>query len=166
VLYDDYPWYSSYYTIADAELKIPQLYKQLNFVNEQNHSPTKVELQEKLSTHDHKLENKQDQGDDNEGFHIVQRRKRIPSSTTQTKTSPSTITTIKPPIHPDIDLEPVILHGHSTTTITTSPIASQTITIPSKTKHKKKKKDKTEMIFFDAPQLITSDVNKQKSDAL
>ncbi|CAF3726740.1 unnamed protein product [Rotaria sordida] len=165
VLYDDYPWYSSYYTIADAELKIPQLYKQLNFVNEQNRSPTKVELQEKLSTHDHKLENKQDQGDDDEGFHIVQRRKRIPSSTTQTKTLPSTITTIKPPINSDIDLEPVILHGHSTTTITTSPIISQTITIPSKTKHKKKKKDKTEMIFFDAPQLITSDVNKQKSDA-
>ncbi|CAF4296556.1 unnamed protein product, partial [Rotaria sordida] len=48
----------------------------------------------------------------------------------------------------------------------TSPIVSQTITIPSKTKHKKKKKDKTEMIFFDAPQLITSDVNKLKSDAL
>ncbi|CAF3933118.1 unnamed protein product, partial [Rotaria sordida] len=166
VLYDDYPWYSSYYTIADAELKIPQLYKQLNFVNEQNRSPTKVELQEKLSTHDHKLENKQDQGDDDEGFHIVQRRKRIPSSTTQTKTLPSTITTIKPPINLDIDLEPVILHGHSTTTITTSPIISQTITIPSKTKHKKKKKDKTEMIFFDAPQLISSDVNKQKSDAL
>ncbi|CAF4216369.1 unnamed protein product, partial [Rotaria sordida] len=124
VHYDDYPWYSSYYTIADAELKIPQLYEQLNFVNEQNRSPTKV------------------------------------------MTSPSTITTIKPPINSDIDLEPVILHGHSTTTITTSPIVSQTITIPSKTKHKKKKKDKTEMIFFDAPQLISSDVNKQKSDAL
>ncbi|CAF3854486.1 unnamed protein product [Rotaria sordida] len=166
VHYDDYPWNSSYYTIADAELKIPQLYEQLNFVNEQNHSPTKVELQEKLSTHDHKLENEQDQGDDNEGFHIVQRRKRIPSSTTQTKTSPSTITTIKPPINLDIDLEPVILHGHSTTTITTSPVVPQTTTIPTKTKHKKKKKDKTEMIFFDAPQLITSDVNKQKSDAL
>ncbi|CAF3936497.1 unnamed protein product [Rotaria sordida] len=166
VHYDDYPWYSSYYSIADAELKIPQLHKQLNFVNEQNYSPTKVELQEELSTHDYKLENKQDQGDDDEGFHIVQRRKRIPSSTIQTKTSPSTITTIKPPINSDIDLEPVILHGHSTTTITTSPIVSQTITIPSKTKHKKKKKDKTEMIFFDAPQLISSDVNKQKSDAL
>ncbi|CAF4261219.1 unnamed protein product, partial [Rotaria sordida] len=149
VHYDDYPWYSSYYTIADAELKIPQLHKQLNFVNEQNHSPTKVELQENLSTHDHKLENKQDQGDDDEGFHIVQRRKRIPSSTTQTKTLPSTITTI-----------------NSTTTITTSPIIPQTTTIPSKTKHKKKKKDKTEMIFFDAPPLISSDVNKQKSDAL
>ncbi|CAF4415655.1 unnamed protein product, partial [Rotaria sp. Silwood2] len=163
--YDDYPWYSSYYTIAQAETKLGQLYKQLNFVDEQNRSSSRIEFHEILSSHDHELQNEQDQDNDEEGFHIVHRRKRIPSSTTHTNILPSIIVPTKLPISSDIDLEPVILHGHSTAPAITASITPQTINISSKTKHKKKKKEKSEVIFFDAPELISSDSNKQQIDA-
>ncbi|CAF4364160.1 unnamed protein product, partial [Rotaria sp. Silwood2] len=163
--YDDYPWYSSYYTIAQAETKLGQLYKQLNFVDEQNCSSSTTEFHEILSSHDHELQNEQDQDNDEEGFHIVHRRKRIPSSTTHTNILPSIIVPTKLPISSDIDLEPVILHGHSTAPAITASITPQTINISSKTKHKKKKKEKSEVIFFDAPELISSDSNKQQIDA-
>ncbi|CAF3976038.1 unnamed protein product, partial [Rotaria sp. Silwood2] len=164
VFYDDYPWYSNTYTIADAETKIARLYKQLNVVTDENRSSTVVDLHETPSTHDHELENEKDEDDDEEGFHTVHRRKRIPSSTTHAKTLPSTIMTTNSSMSPDIDLEPVILHGHPTDPTITSPIVSETTNIPSKTKHKKKKKEKPEMLFFNAPELILTDTSKQKSD--
>ncbi len=166
VINDDYPWYSSYYTIIDAEAKIARLFKQLNLFSEHSPSPTIVkienELQEKVITQNYELQD--EQAKDEDGFHIVQRRKRIPSSTTHEKTVPSTIITTKPILSPDIDLEPVILHGHSDAPIFVSPIIPQTTDTTIKKKLKKKKKDKKEMILFDAPELTLSDINKQKID--
>ncbi|CAF5139265.1 unnamed protein product, partial [Rotaria sp. Silwood1] len=69
--YDDYPSYSNSDTIADAEKKLGKLSEQLNIVNEQNYSPTIVELHEKHTTNDNELQNKE-------------------------KTVPSTIITMKP----------------------------------------------------------------------
>ncbi|CAF5172589.1 unnamed protein product, partial [Rotaria sp. Silwood1] len=72
---------------------------------------------------------------------------------------------MKPPVTPDIDLEPVILHGHPFAPTITSSIASQPTNIPSNTKYKKKKKEKGETILFDAPELTSSDRNKHGADA-
>ncbi|CAF4879645.1 unnamed protein product, partial [Rotaria sp. Silwood2] len=130
---------------------------------EQNSSPTIGGFQQRTSGHDHELENVKDEDDDGEGFNIVHRRKRIPSSTTHAKTLPSTTINMESTLSSDIDLEPVILHGHPTAPTIRSPIVSETTNIPSKTKYKKKK-DKTEMIFFDAPELTSLDANNQKSD--
>ncbi|CAF1628016.1 unnamed protein product, partial [Rotaria magnacalcarata] len=58
---------------------------------------------------------------DDDGFHLVQRRKRVPSSTTQSQVIPTINTTLSP----DIDLEPVVLHGHPSVPITIPPILSQ-----------------------------------------
>ncbi|CAF5089893.1 unnamed protein product, partial [Rotaria sp. Silwood1] len=166
ILYDDYPWYASYYTIADAETKIARLNEQLNILNENNRSPITIEVHETLSIQDNVSQNEPDNDDDVEDFHVVHRRKRIPSSTTtHTQTSSSTIVTTKPSVSSDIDLEPIILHGHPSVPIITAPIVSQTTNIPGKTKHKKKKKEKGETFFFDAPELISADMNRQKEDA-
>ncbi|CAM4896984.1 unnamed protein product [Rotaria socialis] len=154
VTYDDYPWYSSYYSLADAEVKFAQLYKVLNCINEpQQLSTTAVSNQLEL-------DNANEQ--ENDGFHVVQRRKRVPSSTTQSQVIPTTNTTLSP----DIDLEPVVLHGHPILPIATPPILLQPEDSVSKKKTKKKKKDKQETILFDAPELIPSDVNKQENDKL
>ncbi|CAF5030296.1 unnamed protein product, partial [Rotaria sp. Silwood1] len=146
--------------------KIDRLNKQSNFVNEENHSSTTLEFHETPTTQDNVSQNEQDKDDDNEGFHIVHHRKRIPSSSTHTKTIQSAIITSKPSINSDIDLEPVILHGHPSAPVVASSIAPQSTSIPSKTKQKKKKKEKGETILFDAPELISPDVNKQKVDTV
>ncbi|CAF5165805.1 unnamed protein product, partial [Rotaria magnacalcarata] len=99
---------------------------------------------------------------DDGGFHVVQRRKRIPSSNTQARIIPTTNTIFSP----DIDLEPVVLHGHPSVPIPTPLILSQPEDSVSKKKTKKKKKDKQETILFDAPELISFDVNKQGNDKL
>ncbi len=143
VISDDYPWYSNYYNIVDAEAKIAQLQQQLNITIDQSPLPQKHELQE----------------EDEDGFHVVQRRKRIPSSTTHEKTGSSTIVRTQLTLSPDIDLEPIILHGQlGASTIIPSNV-TQTSSIISKKKHKKKKKDKKEMILFDAPEPTLSDIN-------
>jgi hypothetical protein len=147
VINDDYPWYSSYYTIVDADAKFARLYKQLNLFSEQSSFPTKVEIQNELQD---------EQDKDEEGIHLVQHRKRIPSSTT--------IITTKSTLNPDIDLQPVILHGHPDVLIPVSPIVPQTTNTISKKKHKKKKKDNKETILFDVPEPTSSDINKQKID--
>ncbi|CAF4846328.1 unnamed protein product, partial [Rotaria socialis] len=86
-----------------------------------------------------------------------------PSSTTQSQVIPTTNTTLSP----DIDLEPVVLHGHPSVPIAaTPPIFSQPEDSVNKKKTKKKKKDKQETILFDAPELISSDVSKQENDKL
>ncbi|CAF5097382.1 unnamed protein product, partial [Rotaria sp. Silwood1] len=111
----------------------------------------------------HESQDEKDKDDDDDGFHVVHRRKRIPSSSTQTKTVPSTFVTSKLSISSDIDLEPVVLHGHLSAPVVSSPIASETKDTSSKAKHKKKKKDKSETILFDAPDLLSSDLNKQQT---
>ncbi|CAF5144999.1 unnamed protein product, partial [Rotaria magnacalcarata] len=147
VIYDDYPWYANYYTLADAEAKFAQLYKVLNCINKpQQLSTTTVSNQFELGN-----TNEQD----NDGFRVVQRRKRVPSSTTPTQIEILTTTALSS----DIDLEPVVLHGHSSVPIPTPPILSQPEDSVSKKKTKKKKKDTQETIFFDAPELISFDVN-------
>jgi hypothetical protein len=152
VIGDDYPWYSNYYSIVDAEAKIAQLQQQLNITIDQSPLPQKHELQE----------------EDEDGFHVVQRRKRIPSSTTQEKKLSSTILTTEPSLSPDIDLEPIILHGHPGASIIISSNVPETTSIISKNKpkKKKKKKDKKEMILFDAPEPTLSDMNKQEIDTV
>ncbi len=146
---DDYPWYSSYYSIADAEAKFAGLHKPLNLSDEQSLSLIKAEFQNGI-TQKNELQDEQDT--DGNDFHIVQHRKRIPSSTTHEKTVPSTIITNEPVLSPDIDLEPVILHGHSSASLPVSLIVPQTTDTTPKKKQKKKKKDKKEMILFDAPE--------------
>ncbi len=162
---DDYPWYSSYYSIADAEAKCARLYKPLNLSNEQSLSLTKVEFENGI-TQNNELQDEQDT-DDND-FHIVQHRKRIPSSTTHENTVPSTIIINELVRSPDIDLEPVILHGHPRESLLSSPIVSQTTDTTSKKKQKKKKKDKKEMILFDAPEptvdLVHSETVQEEQD--
>ncbi|CAF5136442.1 unnamed protein product, partial [Rotaria magnacalcarata] len=150
-MYDDYPWYLSYYTIVDAEAKFTRLYKQFNFINTQRElSPTTVHIQSEF-------DNAQEPNDD--GFHVVQRRKRVSSSTTLTHNEKSTNTMLSP----DIDLEPVVLRGHPHVPIVMPPIISQTIDTVNKKKHKKKKKDNKETIFFDAPEFVPSDVNQEQN---
>ncbi len=149
VINDDYPWYSSYYSIADAEAKFARLYKPLNLSDEQSLSLIKVEFQNGITQ---KNELQDEQATDDNGFHIVQHRKRIPSSTTHEKTVPSTIITNEAVRSSDIDLEPVILHGHPSESLPILPIVPQTTDTTPKKKQKKKKKDKKEMILFDAPE--------------
>ncbi|CAF2062064.1 unnamed protein product [Rotaria magnacalcarata] len=150
-MYDDYPWYLSYYTIVDAEAKFTRLYKQFNFINTQRElSPTTVHIQSEF-------DNAQEPNDD--GFHVVQRRKRVSSSTTLTHNEKSTNTMLSP----DIDLEPVVLRGHPHVPIVMPPIISQTTDTVNKKKHKKKKKDNKETIFFDAPEFVPSDVNQEQN---
>jgi hypothetical protein len=168
VINDDYPWYSSYYNIIDAEAKFARLYKQLNLSSEQSPSPTIIESQkesqEKITTQNYELQDEQD--NDKDSFLLLQRRKRIPSSTTHDKTVSSTIITSTSTISPDIDLQPIILHGHPNVSIPVSSIIPQTTDTTSKKKHKKKKKDKKEIILFNAPEPTSSDINKQKIDAI
>ncbi|CAF4845393.1 unnamed protein product, partial [Rotaria sp. Silwood2] len=66
--------------LPSALVTIPS--DQITSNTEQNRCPTIAELHERPSAHDHELENVKDEDDDEEGFHIVHRRKRIPSSTT------------------------------------------------------------------------------------
>ncbi|CAF5224435.1 unnamed protein product, partial [Rotaria magnacalcarata] len=106
------------------------------------------ELNENVSTHNHVLDVSSEQDDG--GFHVVQRRKRIPSSNTQARIIPTTNTIFSS----DIDLEPVVLHGHPSAPIPTPLILSQPEDSVSKKKTKKKKKDTQETIFFDAPELL------------
>jgi hypothetical protein len=203
VINDDYPWYSSYYTIADADANMGQLYKKLNYTIkqlEQRPPSTTVEFQpephEKVTTPDydrqalvdtkdtrekvHELAQmstilttttsipQDEQDKDEDGFKIVQRRNRVPSSTAHEKTPPPT-TTIKSPVSPDIDLTPVVIRRQPSAPITDSPVVSQTTTttttttIDSKKKNKKQKKDNKETIFFDAPVPSISDINEQTS---
>ncbi|CAM4793458.1 unnamed protein product [Rotaria magnacalcarata] len=165
VMYDDYPWYSSHYTIVDTETKFARLYKELSCINKQQQLSTTIvniqsEVNDKLTTHEPEFDNKGQPDDD--GFHLVQRRKRVPSSTTQSQVIPTINTTLSL----DIDLEPVVLRGHPSVSIPTPPILSQPENSVSKKKTKKKKKDTQETIFFDAPELLYFDVHKQGNDKL
>ncbi|CAF4160296.1 unnamed protein product, partial [Adineta steineri] len=160
IINDEYPWCSSYYTIIDAETNLDRFYNQL-LVNEQSSISTTVNNQnEHLNT-----QNKKTQDDDNDnGFHIVQRRKRIPSSTTHEQSVSSSTMTTKSPLSPDIDLEPIIIHGNPNVSVPIPPIIEQTTDRGSKKKQKKKKKDKIDVILFDAPELILSNMNKKTND--
>jgi hypothetical protein len=79
---------------------------------------------------------------------------------------PSTIITNELVLSPDIDLEPVILHGHSSESLPISPIVPQTTDITPKKKQKKKKKDKKEMILFDAPEPTSSHLAEPTVDLM
>ena len=99
---------------------------------------------------------------DEDGFRVVQRRKRIPSSTVYEKTSSST--TSKSHMSPDIDLEPVVLYGRTDTAVspaTAAPSATKATT-STKKKQKNRKKDKNEEILFDAPVPSSRIVSEQK----
>ncbi|CAF5169025.1 unnamed protein product, partial [Rotaria magnacalcarata] len=109
------------------------------------------ELNENVSTQNRVLENSTEQSDD--GFHVVQRRKCIPSSTTQTQGDVPTTTTLSS----DIDLESVALQEYPSVPIATPRMTSPTLDTVCKKKHKKKKKDKQETIPFDAPEFVSSD---------
>ncbi|CAF4745414.1 unnamed protein product, partial [Rotaria socialis] len=125
VIGDDYPWYSNYYTIADADGKLGPLYETLtNTIKqlEQRPPPTIVEVQPEphervvIPDYDHQtLTETQDtrekvhelaqlsatltssmtptqdeQINDENGFQVVHRRKRAPSSTAQEEPSTNT----------------------------------------------------------------------------
>ncbi|CAF4176370.1 unnamed protein product, partial [Adineta steineri] len=161
IINDEYPWCSSYYTIIDAESNLDRFYNQ-QLVNEQSSISTTVNNQnEHLNT-----QNKKTQDDNDDGFHIVQRRKRIPSSTTHEQSVSSSTMITKSPLSPDIDLEPIIIHGNPNVTIPIPPIIEQTTDRGSKKKQKKEKKDKTDVILFDAPELILSNMNKKTNDTM
>ncbi|CAF4205014.1 unnamed protein product, partial [Adineta steineri] len=160
VMNDDYSWYSSHYSIIDAETNLDRFYSQL-LAKEQPSVPTTVNNKNE----DFNIQNNKSQDDDDE-FHIVQRRKRIPSSTAHDKTLTSSTMTTKTPLSSDIDLEPFILHGNPNVTVPIPPIIEQTTDRGSKKKQKKKKHMKIETILFDAPELILSDINKKTNDTM
>ncbi|CAF4105836.1 unnamed protein product [Adineta steineri] len=162
VMNDDYSWYSSHYSIIDAESNLDRFYSQL-LVKEQPSVATPVNNKnEDINIQKNKAE---DYGDD-DGFHIVQRRKRIPSSTTHDQSLPSSTITAKSPLSPDIDLEPFILHGNPSISVPIPPIIEQTTDRSSKKKQKKKKYDKSNAILYDAPELILSNMNKEINNTL
>jgi hypothetical protein len=162
VINDNYPWYTSYFSIADAEARFAELHKPLNLLNEQSPSVTKVDVQSD-TTQNKEVQDGQDIDDTD--FQVVQRRKRIPSSTTHEKATSSTTITTKPTFSTDIDLEPVILHGHPSAPVPILPIISQTTDTTSKEKQKKNKKQKKEIILFDAPEpTIQSEENTINND--
>ncbi|CAF4016640.1 unnamed protein product, partial [Adineta steineri] len=163
VMNDDYSWYSSHYSIIDAESNLDRFYSQLNPPKKQTSVPTTINNEnEELNTQNNKTE---DYGDD-DGFHIVQRRKRIPSSTTHDQSLPSSTITTKSPLSPDIDLEPFILHGNPNVPVPIPPIIEQTTDRSSKKKQKKKKNDKSNAILYDAPELVLSNMNKEINNTL
>ena len=164
IIDDNYPLYTSHYPIVDAEAKFAQLQQQPNFSSEPLSQPPNVqsvhEPSEKTTTEKKELGEEHDQDDGD--FRIVQRRKRIPSSTIHEKQMSSTIDTTKVPSSPDIDLTPVVLHGNLTTSIPQVPVVSQTTTAAPKKKRKKSKKnEKQEMLLYDAPDQTTSITSSQ-----
>ena len=99
---------------------------------------------------------------DEDGFQVVHRRKRVPSSTVPESTPPPPETLSS--VSPDIDLNPVVLHGHPDVPSVDVPVAS-VVSTSTKKKHKKQKKDKPETILFDAPlPSTTSTRTEQKSN--
>ncbi|CAF4160962.1 unnamed protein product, partial [Adineta steineri] len=155
VMNDDYSWYSSHYSIIDAESNLDRFYRQINPPKEQSSTPPAANIKNNKTEHD-----------SNDEFHIVQRRKRIPSSTTHGQSLPSSTLTTKLPVSPDIDLEPFILHGNPAVSVPILPIIEQTTDSGSKKKQKKKKHEKIETILFDAPELVLSSMNKDTNNAL
>ena len=109
---------------------------------------------------------------DEDGFQIVQHRKRGSSSTIHEKTSPTTTRATESSASPDIDLVPVVLHGHPSASNTVPSDISQTTdtttttssSVSDKKKSKKRKKDKKEPVLFDAPVPTTSDANEEKAE--
>ena len=210
VVNDDYPWYSSYYTIADADAKVAALYQRLsNTIKQldQRPSSTTVEFQpeplEKISSSDYDRQALTDTKDtrekvhelaqlstkitsttskttttsspeepenDDSGFQLVQRRKRVPSSTVYEKTS--SVTTPQSPLSPDIDLIPLVLHRQSSVPSTAPSTISQTTTTTTtstsskKKKDKKKKNNKKEMILYDASVPTASDTDEPKAETI
>ena len=155
VLNDDYPWYSSHYLIIDAEIRFAQFYEQFQHHHEVVSQPSNAQVLNESSKaivmETTELENEHVQ--DDADFQLVQRRKRIPSSTAHEKTMSSNIEDVKIPVSPDIDLKPIILHGNPNAPIPSIPIISGTTDVTPKKKRKKSKnKDKKEMILYDAPE--------------
>ena len=98
-----------------------------------------------------------------DGFQVVQRRKRVPSSTVHDKVSTTTTTTSYSNMSPHIDLEPVVLHGRPdipVPLVAAYPPAATTTS--AKKKNKKRKKDKDEEILFDAPLPFSSATGESK----
>lgn len=155
VINDDYPWYINHYSIIDAETRFAKIHQQLHasdqVLSSPANDPSLDELVEKTVVESTKVQEEYDQ--DDTGFQIVQRRKRIPSSTIHDKSLSSVNGTSQVPVSPDIDLKPVILHGNPSASIPSRPVLSQTVDTTSKKKRQKSKKnDKNEMIFYDAPE--------------
>lgn len=205
VIGDDYPWYSNYYNIADADAKLGPLYENLsNTIRqlEQRPVPTTVEIQPEphesivipeydqkvlVDTKDtrekvHELAElstkltstlttpKDEAQDDENDFQVVHHRRRVPSSTAHDQASLSTETSRETNLSPDIDLHPVVIHGHpvaSTDVLTSSSEMTTSVSSTSqKKKHKKPKKSKEETVLFDAPVLSVSEADKEKSSTV
>ena len=167
VINDDYPWYFSHYSITDAEARFAQFYEHTHHSVETASLPANTqsfdESSETISIENTRFENDNDR--DDTGFQTVQRRKRIPSSTTNDKLASSLTTTTNPTLSLDIDLKPIILHGNPHVTIPARPIISETIdTTPKQKRQKSKKKDKKEMILYDAPDLSMNLVHSHKPE--
>lgn len=141
--YDEYPWYINHYSIIDAE---NQFY--------QHFSSSK-------STVEPSVEN-----DDGEPFQLVQRRKRVPSSSTtkQGQMRSTMDESISSNISAAIDLTPIVLHGHpiipSIVTELPDDTSKPVAVVPQTTKSKKKKKKNKSVddeFFFEAPVPSVSD---------
>lgn len=186
VINDDYPWYSSYYTIADADANMGELYERLSdTINQldQRPSSTTVEFQpephETVSTPEYDHQALADTKDTREKVHELAQLSTV-ITTTKTETVPqvkedefqvvqpvpsSTTVTTKSPVSPDNDLTSVVLPEQSSISSIPSPIVSQTTattTTSSKKKSKKHKKDKTEASLSDEPVPSITDINEPK----
>ncbi|CAF0835128.1 unnamed protein product [Adineta ricciae] len=131
-LYDDYPWYSSYYTIVDAETKLAQLHSLLDFSRKQSTLLTSVQHQnqERKTTHE-------------DSFQIAQHHERTHSSATQihVPSLPPSISITEISISSNIDSAPAVAHEQSQAVTPMSSVASQPTGTTIKKKHKKKKKE-------------------------
>jgi hypothetical protein len=167
---DDYPWYSSYYTIADADTQMSQLYKKLSYTIEQLQQrppPATVEFQpephEKVITPDYDRQALADTKETREKVHEL-----AELSTILTSTTTSTIDASQSEPDKDEDGFQVVKGGKhvpsSTIDEKTSPSTTiTTTTTASDKKRPKKKKDKTETTLADARVPSISDIHEQKS---
>ena len=167
---DDYPWYSSYYTITDADSQMSQLYKNLSYTIEQLQQrppPATVEFQpephEKVITPDYDRQALADTKETREKVHELAKLSTILTSTTTSTTDASQSEPDK-----DEDGFQVVKRGKrvpSSTIDEKTPLATTiTTTTASDKKKPKKKKDKTETTLADARIPLISDIHEQKSD--
>jgi hypothetical protein len=181
VMNDDYPWYSTYYTIADADENIGQLYKKLSRSLEklqQRPPPTTVQFQpeqhEKVTTPNYDRQALADTKDTREKVHeLAQLSTKLTTTSTieqenddgfqvEQQLSHVPSSTTKSAASPDIDLTSVVLHGHADASIILPSNVAQTTTttttISTKKKHKKQKKDK--------PETVRSQVSEERLETI
>ncbi|UJR26385.1 hypothetical protein I4U23_007717 [Adineta vaga] len=181
VVNDEYPWYASYYTIADADANMGPLqfepepheivttpeYDRQALVDTRDTREKVHELAQMSTKHSRSntIEETEAKDDDDGEFQIIKSRKHTPSSITHPKTpSPSTTPKNKSTVSSDNEQKSAVLQDRvdvSTTASSNIP-ETTTTTTSSKKKHKKQKKDKKDTAVLDTSVPSTPDADEQK----